>query len=463
MLRHFVTILPSSPARLYVFFAALIGLACLFLIPPGQMPDERNHFARIVQISQGGFVGLKLTPSEAGGYLPKNLPSEAELLNDLRFHPEKKVDTTELQALSQRHWDREKTWTSFGNTVIYAPITYLPAAVTTLIARKTHATIIQTSYLVRLVNIILTISFCGLGVAIARRGTLYLSLLSSLPMVLALGASCSQDGILIGLAILTAGLLTRLDAMQLVSTRYWIGLGALFAVLTVSKPPLLLCSLIPLALGLAGNRLVRAIPAAMSFLAFLIWQKIGLSPTKVQFLDGSGVSDAAQVHWVLTHPFSLPSVAYHTLSLRLTDFIRQFIGVLGWLDTVFPSSFYLMICILIVATILFSLYPALRQRELRQSALAVWVSLGSVMLAVAAVFFSLYVIWTPVGAPVIDGVQGRYFLPIAPFVALIFPLVRKPGMLIGSERAHQVAMTAMTVFLSVDLVTLICVLASRYW
>jgi len=463
LLRSFKAGLPVSPALVYVFFAALMGMACVLLTPPGQTPDERNHLARITQISQGGLIGLKLGTNDAGGYLPADFPAESELLNSLRFNAQAKVQMNELLALSERRWDQKRIWVSFPNTVIYAPITYIPGAITTALARAWNATILQTSYAVRTVNVVFTIVLCALGIGLARRGTLYLAVLASLPMVIAVGASCSQDGILIGLSIVTAALLTRLDAQNPGSRHFWIAISCLFAVLTVSKPPLLLCSLIPLGFRLPGKMLDRAMPFLASALAFLIWQKIGLNPTKIQFLDGSGTSDSGQVHWVLTHPLSLPMLAYTTLKVNLGHNIHEFIGVLGWLDTLFPAWFYRIVYLTIAGTLCFCLYPAFANRALAQNAKTAFVTVLAMLLAVGAVYFSLYVIWTPVGAPIIDGVQGRYFLPIAPFLALVFPRVCTAGQVADKKPMHQVAMLGFSLFLIVDVVTLTCELASRYW
>ncbi|GBR13471.1 DUF2142 domain-containing protein [Asaia spathodeae] len=448
---------------LYVFFASLMAMACVLLTPPGQTPDERNHFARLTQISQGGFVAIKKGTKDAGGYLPTGIPAESELLNSLRFNPQAKVSSEELLALSERHWSREKTWVSFPNTAIYAPITYLPGALAAFVARHTRATILQTSYAVRTINVICAIALCALGMALARRGALYLAVLSSFPMVVALGASCSQDGILIGLAIVTAALLTRLDTINPGSSRFWLGMASLFAILAVSKPPLLLCSLIPLGYMARAHRWRYVLPFAVSVLAFLFWQKFGLNPAKIQFLDGSGTSDSGQVHWVLTHPATLPALALHTLQSHIRHNIHEFFGVLGWLDTVFPNWFYRIFYIAITASCCFCIYPAVHHKSARQSGRVVFLAVFAVLLAIGAVYFSLYVIWTPVGAPVIDGVQGRYFLPIAPFLALIFPKVSVEGQVASSLRTHQIAMLAMGLFLAIDMVTLTCVLASRYW
>jgi uncharacterized membrane protein len=41
------------------------------------------------------------------------------------------------------------------------------------------------------------------------------------------------------------------------------------------------------------------------------------------------------------------------------------------------------------------------------------------------IIIAQYLSWTEVGAVLVDGVQGRYFIPLLPFLALLFP--RQPA------------------------------------
>jgi uncharacterized membrane protein len=42
-------------------------------------------------------------------------------------------------------------------------------------------------------------------------------------------------------------------------------------------------------------------------------------------------------------------------------------------------------------------------------------------VSVAALFGSLYLIWTPLDHPIVEGAQGRYFLPIALAGVVLLP------------------------------------------
>ncbi len=56
-----------------------------------------------------------------------------------------------------------------------------------------------------------------------------------------------------------------------------------------------------------------------------------------------------------------------------------------------------------------------------------WKTLAGVGLVVAciwAIYDAEYLTWTPVGAAAIEGAQGRYGLPLIPFLAVLLPRFR---------------------------------------
>jgi len=454
---------PLPLAAVYFFFASLMIVISALLTPPGQIPDELNHLARSVQVSQGGFVGIRTSPQDTGGYLPTSLKTGTTGFKDIMFHPERKMTVAMLEAPAGVHWKSPPRFFFFANTVMYAPFTYMPGAAMVLIAQKLDRPVLETSYAVRFINGAVTIILCTLGIALARRGVLFLALVASMPMTLFLGASCSQDGIVIGLSILVAALVTRLDETSVWRRRGWIGLSIGFALLTVSRPPLLLCALIPLAFITRRNRYSAALPLAVSFATLLIWQVVGIAPVKIQMLPTLGVSDGGQIRWLLTHLTLIPGLAYRTLIHTAHTLMLEFIGVLGWLDTTLPQSFYRLVYFAVAACLLLSLEPLRDKAAPRQSVQCFAMTVIALLVACGGVFFALYVTWTKVGAPLVDGVQGRYFLPIAPFLAVIFPKVRTAGQVVASLKLHQAVVVASGVFLLIDTVTLGHVLASRYW
>jgi uncharacterized membrane protein len=111
-------------------------------------------------------------------------------------------------------------------------------------------------------------------------------------------------------------------------------------------------------------------------------------------------------------PLQFVSVGFTTLFAPANSdpLVSQYIGNLGWLDTPLPSW-------LIVLTYILMFYVGLRLYEEGRPRLLPRVTrLASAAIALAilgGIMAVLYVTYTPVGHPWIDGVQGRYFIALS--------------------------------------------------
>jgi len=128
------------------------------------------------------------------------------------------------------------------------------------------------------------------------------------------------------------------------------------------------------------------------------------------------LDSGAQVSYITHHPAALASAVLHTALHSGAQLVSQFIGVLGWLDTLLPKPYYVLALLVFLAAIAVSW--SLDTKEGLKRPVWTLVILGLVKLGV---YVALYVAYTPVGAALVDGIQGRYFLPVAAFlpVALV--------------------------------------------
>jgi uncharacterized membrane protein len=156
-------------------------------------------------------------------------------------------------------------------------------------------------------------------------------------------------------------------------------------------------------------------------------------------------SESGQIAFVLHHSLEIPRIAVATLHQNARFYFESMIGVLGWLDTHMHRDYYrvagLMAAALAVVT-LFERRAVTRVfRRVDRAIVAI-----VLLVCVAMIFAALYVSWTPVGHRIVEGVQGRYFLPRLPLLALLLP------QRLHSGAQSRVVAVATTVCLTVVLI-----------
>jgi uncharacterized membrane protein len=170
--------------------------------------------------------------------------------------------------------------------------------------------------------------------------------------------------------------------------------------------------------------------------------------------DSDGYVNAGdQVQFVLQNPLSFLGAMYETLSEQGDWILREAIGVFGWDDTTLPLLVYFAFIAIAAAV----LYHAIVRAVLILTPLQIAVVLGVVVLTVLSLVASLYVVWTPVGADRIEGVQGRYLIGLMPLA--VFGIGQLSA-LVGRQRLLN---AVIVLFLPVVLYNLYRAIDLRYY
>jgi uncharacterized membrane protein len=425
-LQHSFLLRPRTLAAL----TFLLGLTYLALTPPFQVPDEHTHFLRSFQVSQGTILGVK-QDNQAGGFLPKTF------LQDLAFFPhlagkpqiqtsygEWRQNLRESRPLTALHLS-EQAFAHFPNTVRYSPVPYLPQALGINLAKGLALNTLETLYLSRFLTLVasvvlLTAAFWLCAFSIRLRLALFL--LATMPMSMFLLASISADAPTISLALVTAALCIRLT--QQWSDRLFIWLLVCAVLLSLCKPCYLL---IPLAgLPAVWQAPVRrhckvgaaAALVAVAVLPALAWTALTTS-LFVSLLPNHLDNPHLQLHYVLEQPVTVMLTFISCLKKDFQGIWLSFIGVLGWLDTFLPQPVYKFYPLLLALTAVTGISS---QEQGRRSTWGAAGFAASLFLASSGLLLlASYLTWTPVQAPYVDGIQGRYFLPLVPLVLLWLP------------------------------------------
>ncbi|MCH4024613.1 MAG: DUF2142 domain-containing protein [Acetobacter sp.] len=436
---------------LFAFFALLSVFSSAFIVPPFQVPDKDAHFTRAAEIGEGHFIGYR-QGGLSGDLLPSDLEPILHVTENLKGHPDRRPDAEHLSLAEKTKWTGTPLLFGFPNTVIYGPVCYLPQAAAIAMARLNDRPILTSLRLGRLAAGLSFVIISTMALCLCQKGRFFLLVLLSLPMTLWLAGSVSQDGNLIALCALLSAILSRYASSDRSSLLLQVLTGCGFGVIAMAKPPLLPLAFLPSLLATSRPTVLRTLlcPAIACCLAGT-WFVLGLLPTELP----KTTIQIAQAQRVRSDPFIFMKALWRSLIVLHHGWLDQFIGMAGWLDTALPRSFLRLSRFVLVLSFLsgFSIRRHIRPTYamlLRNAAI-----ISIIGTSVLGIFLSLFLIWTPPDSPLIDGIQGRYFLPVACFLCLLFPNKPQAG-------ARPVTLLLALAWLSLSVATAQITLIERF-
>lgn len=403
----------------YLVVAFVFGTAFALLTPPGAIADEPAHIAKTILVENGHWLGadgvtatnpsLQSAQGPFGDYLNPGRKFTAASVFEHASRPLACVSSAGEIPKSAAH---------------YSPTLYMPGAFVLNVACRTGASTGSFLYGARLANLALAIllTFVGLRAAGNLRWPLFVA--AVLPMSLSEQASLTADSMILGLSFCMIGIQAGLATRNLRPSWRWEGL--LLAVglgLAVSKPGYAwLCVGFLLSLNVyraAGRNFGRKalLVLGVPWLVHIAWTLMSASAA----VGRQGVSVQANLQALATEPLKVMGLVLRTFFGDGSEFIwTSLIGRLGWLDVILhPASYALAVVTLIVAVFMRD-GPEMPGVRLRLFAVAA--GLGSFLLFVVP----MYLFWTPSTAILIEGLQGRYFIPSVAFT-LTWMAMRSPA------------------------------------
>ncbi|MGY2028925.1 DUF2142 domain-containing protein [Nocardia gipuzkoensis] len=413
----------------FTLLATIFGALFTVLTPPFWGHDEITQFGRAYQVAHGGFLPQRIHDDRGiayGGDVPSSITAlMGYALKDYTTNPDEpdpmvgdpaRYDQLTGAAVSDA---TEPVW--FTNTAAYSPVPYIPAAIGIRLGELFGLDVGGLLLLTRLAGLLAYLTVVGFGLyALRAHRVQWLAFtVAVLPIAVFQAGTVTADTMTNALAILVSALLVK--AMFLGERLGRVEIGALLAatiLLPVSKPTYvllaLLVALVPAdRFGFSGWR--RGIPwvfAATGALAFAVWMKIA-SPTG----DGMGlmrpphqwhsVRPGDQLSGILRDPPEFAHVFGESIALRDQRWFSQFFGELGFAYVDVPAL-SMLACLLAFAVSL-GVAERMSAPAFRRTLIVALTMAASV----AMIYVTLYMSFTPVGYYIVDGVQGRYFVPLA--------------------------------------------------
>ena len=409
-----------KPEKAFLIIALVFGMTFLVSTPPFQVFDESEHFYKAIYLGEGHVLPVN-EGYGAGIYVPQSAFESIRTFQNLPSRSENKVDLNDIKSLLKVHFnDKYKVFMDMsGKSIItYSPAPYLASAVFIDAAKLLNPSPLILMYMGRLANLLVWILLVYMAIKIIPVHKWVLMLLALMPMTIFQGASLSADSFTIGVSFLLIAFILKLgfDEDLIVKRDIYI-LFLLSLMLALSKPVYVVLM-----------ALIFIVPASRfenkkkMFLTFTLLFGLVLTAATIWNILASGfyvsfqpqVSVQGQTEFILTEPFTALSAILNSLALNWKDYLLMFVGNLGWGDTPLPFS---LICIYVFMLILTAILDKSEVKIKFKDKLV----FSLVFLSLFTSIFVLeYLTWTPVGKTVVDGVHGRYFIPIAPLLLLLF-------------------------------------------
>jgi uncharacterized membrane protein len=402
----------------FLILATAFGSACLLVTPPCQVPDEAFHFDRAFQISEGHIISLK-QEDQAGDYLPRGVAHFRQVFDRLERRTEQKTSAAEIRAALSLAIDDDRVFAGFPNTAVYPPLAYLPQALGIALARLFSPSVLVCFYAGRVGNLLAATALFFLAIRVAPVGKWALVVLALTPMALFETASLSCDALTNAFSFLLVAFVLRCACgpVERIAFRDVVVLALLVTALALVKQGYLL---LVLAYFLIPRQRLGGWKRYLGVFVLLVGCELlaagtwALAVRNVYSPAVSGKIDPqAQLGYVLAHPNEFLLIILRSSTVDAPGTLREYLGVLGILDTPLPDYLLLLEGLVLIVTALLAFGPsgAVTGRQ-------AFVALAAALATYLSILTAIHLTWDKVGSTTSIDVQGRYYIPLGPLLAV---------------------------------------------
>ena len=406
--------------KVFVFTILCLGVIYNFVLTPYMTPDESYHIDMSYRHSNT-LLGIE-SAGENKCYKRQD-DTELEFTSSPSLENYKIIyDGLFSMAENDTLVEAEATSTTEAPMIIY-----LPAVLGMTLARLLHLGTVPMLLLGRWFSLLGFTILTYFGMKKLPFGKTALFLLAVLPMNLQQCTSFSYDAVITGVSFLYICWCVSLAfGEKQVKATDMLGLGILGIILVYGKsgvylPLALLIFLIPAARF--GGKRVRNLCVLGLFLlpvlCFLNQNTATVSyiatTTEATATVGSSTTAGYTIGYFLSQPLELVRMLANTLSDKTAFYLESLVGQkMGWVEIdiseVISMLFWLLLILASLKTKEEPMYIRTGQK---------WWIVFVCAVCAGLILAGMLLTWTPRGYVSIEGVQGRYFIPLMPALLLI--------------------------------------------
>ncbi len=441
--RHFaVPVKQSVQLKAFWILGLVFGLAMVVITPPLMGFDETTHFKAVEYFAEGAHRPL---PTPEGAVRSVEIEKETARVIDIAgaVQQKKQLDKRIYELfLAKEAPPQGYQAVDLSGAAVYSPVAYAPPVAGLLTAKVLRLSLLFKVWLARIACLVAYLVLAYFALRCLPFGKWAFFVIALLPMTLFQAATISTDGFLNGLVFLYLAIIIRLLWNKSATFSYakpmlW-SVGILGILIAFSKPTYVLLSLllflIPAKyfagkaqrLWYVGGALVAGVATAGIWNFFVKEYAVKIGEV---YRHGFNVSPPEQLVSAIFSPFYSFMVVVRTILQKGYDYFGQLFGVFDSEFTLIP----VMIAILLLVSIFLGATmdgPKISRLSMRTR----WF-IGVVgLMVVGAIAATFYLTYTPVAHPVIDGIQGRYFLPL---LLLTIPLMGFKSLSVTIKRPER--------------------------
>lgn len=409
---------------------AYIILALLyFAITPINMTwDEDGHFMRSYEISTGHLVSDHFENGLGKSSVPSIYPSIFKYLamsasnEKANFLYDKQTDTFDL--LIDGSMSEEKNY----NQALYSPASYIPQSIGLFTASHISDNVGFIYFYGRFFALLFNTTLILFSIHLLPDHRHMIFLLSSNPVFLNQAISYSADGTLNALSIFYIAYIIHISQKSNISIADKLIILLSSMIISLSKviyfPLSFLVFLLPNNIFKNNKQSIiyKLTNCVLSISGFIIWYQIAMTYL-IDRQMGKNVQPHAQIQYILTHIYLAPVIAIKTTIYRFGGWFKELFGsYLGGGYFHYHNIIWIVFAVIIIFEMIhINPYTDVSYKLTTRNKILISFI---IFIIITLTYGSLYVQWTEYKADIIDGIQGRYFIPLLLPLTMILKRIR---------------------------------------
>lgn len=390
--------------HIYLIFTLVLGIGYVASLVVGAPQDEVMRFLRVYEIAEG-----ELYPDESGHLRhPENL--------DIVISPDYQTgDGYTKMAEKLSHHASLDYKNSNGTTDGDSLFSYLPHILGVWLGKILNLPIIPLVYLCRLLGLITCVTIMFFCIKFAPFMKKIIFLVGMLPVTLQMFAGVTADAMTIcaGIALVTYVLYTRYKMTRKLNWRDYILLSLICLILCATK--VVYAPMCLILFWLPEQRFQSR--KSKYWLLFIIGVLVLSASVARVFLSAEPhyrfSNPEERLNYIFRQPLGYLGLMLQTIGTSLPELAQSMAG--RWLGTLLVDLYtpYSSLAIL-----LFILLCTEREHQIPGGLR--WAAIASFVAGVVGSYGSMFVIWSDLNLKTIEGVHGRYFLPMSLLLPMMF-------------------------------------------